>query len=77
MHGRRVPLLIKVAPDLSEEEKKDIAAVALKTGIDGLVVSNTTISRPASSSPAMPRKQGRRGLPLRTWLRRRFMTCTD
>lgn len=42
----RPPLLVKVAPDLTEEEIADIAATALETGIDGLVVSNTTIDRP-------------------------------
>lgn len=40
------PLLVKVAPDLSESDKADIAAVVLETGVDGLVVGNTTISRP-------------------------------
>lgn len=35
-----------MAPDLTEADKSDIAAVALRTGIDGLVVSNTTIARP-------------------------------
>jgi hypothetical protein len=40
------PLLVKVAPDLADADKADIAAVALKLGIDGLVVSNTTIARP-------------------------------
>jgi dihydroorotate dehydrogenase len=44
--GCRVPLLVKVAPDLSSEECEDIAQVALETGVDGLVVSNTTIQRP-------------------------------
>lgn len=48
VRGKRVPLLIKIAPDLTEEEKADIAAVALRTKIDGLIVSNTTISRPDS-----------------------------
>ena len=43
-----VPLLVKIAPDLSEEELHDVADAALKSGIDGLVISNTTISRPAS-----------------------------
>ncbi|GFS24224.1 dihydroorotate dehydrogenase (quinone), mitochondrial [Elysia marginata] len=44
------PLLIKIAPDLDEDEKKDIAAVVLqpKTRVDGLIVSNTTVSRPDS-----------------------------
>ena len=40
------PLLVKVAPDLADADKADIAAVALKLGIDGFVVSNTTITRP-------------------------------
>jgi dihydroorotate dehydrogenase len=40
------PLLVKIAPDLSEQDKQDIAAVAIKHKIDGLIISNTTISRP-------------------------------
>ena len=42
------PLLVKIAPDLQPEDKADIAAVALASGIDGLIVSNTTLARPAS-----------------------------
>ena len=42
------PLLLKIAPDLTHEDKRDIAAVALEGGIDGLIVSNTTIARPVS-----------------------------
>ncbi len=44
--GPRVPLLVKIAPDLTAEERRDIAHVALDTGIDGLIVSNTTTARP-------------------------------
>ncbi len=40
------PLLVKIAPDITDADKSDIAAVALKLGIDGLIVSNTTICRP-------------------------------
>ncbi len=40
------PLLVKIAPDLTESDKADIAAVAAATGVDGLVVGNTTVSRP-------------------------------
>lgn len=40
------PLLVKIAPDLTDADKRDVAAVVLKHGIDGLVVSNTTIARP-------------------------------
>ena len=42
------PLLIKVAPDLTDGDKADIAAVALKLGVDGLVVTNTTVTRPGA-----------------------------
>lgn len=44
-HGRQVPLLLKVAPDLSDDEVVDIAKVVLSTGMEGLIVSNTTLSR--------------------------------
>ena len=40
------PLVVKIAPDLSPQELEDVAKVSLKTKIDGLIVSNTTISRP-------------------------------
>lgn len=43
-----VPVLLKVAPDLSEPEVEEIAGVTLATKIDGLIVSNTTTSRPPS-----------------------------
>src|SRR5204862_1193753 len=42
----RPALLVKIAPDLSPEERADIAAVALAVGIDGIVISNTTVARP-------------------------------
>lgn len=44
--GKRPPLLLKIAPDLNDEDLSDIAAVALAGGLDGLIVSNTTIARP-------------------------------
>ena len=40
------PILAKVGPDLGDHELRDIAEVALKNGIDGLIVGNTTIDRP-------------------------------
>jgi dihydroorotate dehydrogenase len=40
-------LLLKIAPDLSEAELKDVAEAVLETGIDGVIVSNTTVQRPA------------------------------
>ena len=45
----RRPLLLKIAPDLSLGELDDIVRVARARDIDGMIVSNTTISRPAKS----------------------------
>ncbi len=55
---RNPPLLLKIAPDLTVEDKSDIAAVALESGIDGLIVSNTTISRPDGIPAAMRSEAG-------------------
>ena len=41
------PILLKIAPDLTEKEIKDIAQIALKTRVSGLIISNTTVTRPA------------------------------
>src|SRR5215475_1458996 len=46
--GRRPPLLVKVGPDLDDTEVRDIAEVALAHGIDGLIIGNTTVARPAT-----------------------------
>ncbi|PWC82813.1 dihydroorotate dehydrogenase [Azospirillum sp. TSH100] len=56
--ARNPPLLLKIAPDLTVEDKSDIAAVALESGIDGLIVSNTTIARPDSIPAAMRGEAG-------------------
>ncbi|KAI8918208.1 Dihydroorotate dehydrogenase [Powellomyces hirtus] len=42
------PLLVKIAPDLGDKELEDIAAVVQAAGIDGVIISNTTISRPVT-----------------------------
>jgi len=42
------PLVLKIAPDLTQEDKQDIASVALNLSLDGLTVTNTTIERPES-----------------------------
>lgn len=44
--GKKVPLLLKIAPDLDERALDDIAAEVLASGIEGLIVANTTIARP-------------------------------
>jgi dihydroorotate dehydrogenase len=42
------PLILKIAPDLTGDDMKDIAGVALQRELDGLSISNTTITRPDS-----------------------------
>jgi dihydroorotate dehydrogenase len=50
--GGPPPLLVKIAPDVTDADKADIAAVVAATQVDGLVVGNTTISRPGASRAA-------------------------
>ena len=59
------PLLLKIAPDLEAADLKDIVALALGEGLDGLVISNTTLSRPASlTSQHRAEAGGLSGAPL-------------
>ena len=60
------PLLIKIAPDLTAQDKEDIAAVALDLGVEGLIVSNTTIERPpeVAALPGGAEAGGLSGAPL-------------
>lgn len=44
-HGKRVPLVIKIAPDNSDEELEAMAAAFVRHGIDGVCVGNTTVAR--------------------------------
>jgi dihydroorotate dehydrogenase len=44
-HGRRVPLVVKVAPDLSGDEIKSIADAVRRHGIEGVIATNTSVSR--------------------------------
>jgi dihydroorotate dehydrogenase len=43
--GRRVPLLVKIAPDLSDDDVLAVADLALELRLDGIVATNTTVSR--------------------------------
>mmetsp|Transcript_28375 Transcript_28375/g.47624 ORF Transcript_28375/g.47624 Transcript_28375/m.47624 type:complete len:159 (+) Transcript_28375:3-479(+) len=60
------PILVKIAPDLTREDKIDIAAVALEQKLDGLIISNTTIQRPpeVASRPDGLEAGGLSGAPL-------------
>jgi dihydroorotate dehydrogenase len=58
------PVLVKIAPDLDDTALDEIAAVALLSGIDGLIVSNTTIARPPLRSRHFQETGGLSGAPL-------------
>ena len=60
----QVPMLLKIAPDLGDHELDDIAEVCLATGVDGLIVSNTTLARPKLKSVESDEKGGLSGAPL-------------
>ncbi|WP_326826240.1 quinone-dependent dihydroorotate dehydrogenase [Streptosporangium sp. NBC_01756] len=47
---RRTPLLVKIAPDLADDDVDAVADLALELGLDGIIATNTTISRESVSS---------------------------
>ncbi len=59
-----VPLFVKVAPDLAPADIETIARAAIDGGVDGLIVSNTTISRPPLASRHAGETGGLSGAPL-------------
>lgn len=62
---KRVPLLVKLAPDLSEQELEDAVGVILETGMDGIIATNTTLSRDGLNSVYAGESGGLSGKPLR------------
>ncbi|MCB8887617.1 quinone-dependent dihydroorotate dehydrogenase [Vreelandella malpeensis] len=50
--GRRVPLLIKIAPDMTREEITLVAQNITKNGFDGVIATNTTVARDAVTGHA-------------------------
>jgi len=58
LSGQRRPLLLKIAPDLTDADKSDIADVCLNLGVDGIIATNTTITRPESLGDAAKSETG-------------------
>ncbi len=59
------PILVKLAPDLSDDELADIADVAIAAKVDGLIIGNTTVARPPTlKSPDRDAPGGLSGRPL-------------
>jgi dihydroorotate dehydrogenase len=59
---RRVPLLVKIAPDLADEDIDAVADMALELGLDGIIATNTTISRDGLADSAAVADAGPGGL---------------
>jgi dihydroorotate dehydrogenase len=62
--GGRKPVMLKIAPDLSEAELADIAELALTHGLDAVVATNTTLAREGLTSPQAGEAGGLSGQPL-------------
>jgi len=63
---RRIPVFLKIAPDLSNGDLADIAAVAHASGIDGIIATNTTLARDGLCSAQRDQAGGLSGAPLFT-----------
>lgn len=67
IHGKYVPLAVKIAPDLDEAQIADIAHVVQSTEMDAVIATNTTIDKAAlGSSPLAQEAGGLSGAPVRT-----------
>jgi len=62
--GKRKPILLKIAPDLDSHALDEIADVVRTSGIEGVIVSNTTIARPPLKSSHAQETGGLSGRPL-------------
>lgn len=65
MHGKYVPMVVKIAPDLDETQIQAIAVLLMKHRIDGVIATNTTITRTGIGHlPAAQESGGLSGAPL-------------
>lgn len=80
-HASRVPLLVKISPDLDDDGLAAVAEATLAAGIDGAICTNTTTARPPSlTEPAARESGGLSGQPLfepATTVLRRFYKLTQ
>ena len=66
-YGRYVPLAVKIAPDMADEDLRDVAQALRDAGIDGVIATNTTIDRTAVQGlPHAEEAGGLSGAPVRT-----------
>lgn len=64
-HGKYVPLAVKVAPDLSDDELRSMATVLMDNDIDAIIATNTTVKRDTvNNTPHARERGGLSGAPL-------------
>ena len=57
-HGKRVPMLVKIAPDLSDEDIDAVARVLRDLSVDGVIATNTTVSRMSVQDHRLAHEKG-------------------
>ncbi len=62
--ARKIPVFLKIAPDLAPDEIAEIAEVAMQAGLAGIIATNTTLSRDGLKSAARSEMGGLSGAPL-------------
>lgn len=64
--GRRVPLLAKISPDLTDDAIAEVTRLSVRLGIDGIIATNSTVARPADgiAERLMAEQGGLSGAPL-------------
>jgi dihydroorotate dehydrogenase len=63
---RSLPMVVKLAPDLNDDELQSIAELLLELSIDGVIATNTTLSRPANIGPLGAEAGGLSGRPVQS-----------
>ena len=63
--GGKTPVFLKIAPDLTDSEISDISEISVECGIDGIIATNTTLSREGLASRHAAEMGGLSGAPLR------------
>ncbi len=63
-NARDIPIFLKIAPDLTDAEIVDVAEVAVRSGIAGIIATNTTLDRAGLKSAHADEKGGLSGAPL-------------
>jgi dihydroorotate dehydrogenase len=61
---RSLPMVVKLAPDLNDDELQSIAELLVELSIDGVIATNTTLSRPAGLGPLAAETGGLSGRPV-------------